>query len=582
MLAKGNEERAVVPIGISCVSLSCSPLSYGSSPASHRRRLPATATLHLQLCSGKHSKRAKPRRGQGLQRCGGKSQKRIPLLGISGFSWQTPVTTPKTIEALLSAYHKASDLGVNGLPSDVPLAIARCYTRLGEIDLALEWFEKAMKLGYRHLEEAQHDPDLQLLHENARFRELTATVDVSRMSRDEGWRYDLHLMAREIERRGYAPFRRTSREDFERQVASVDAAIAKLSDMQIVIAMMKLAAKVGDGHTMIYGFFERPEFLQNMPIEMSFFEEGLFVVAADSRFSDLLGAQIIRFGSHSVEEVLNAIDPLISWDNPAARQVMGPMRMRNAPLLAALGMIPYPTEVPLTVRDLSGRLRTVRLPADSEIPSRKLWDGYPKNWRRFVDTLSAPLPLYLRDPYRDYWFEYLAEPKTVYVQWNHVHDNPAEPIDRFFGRLSEFVQDHPVEKMVLDMRWNNGGDTGLVPVVLTSLIRDIKVDQPGKLFVITGHRTFSAAQNAATMIARFTPAIFAGDTTGSSPNFTGEDVPLQLPFSKIMVSISDLFWQSSWPTDNRVWIPPLIYCPPSFSEYRQNRDGALEAILNYR
>ena len=298
-----------------------------------------------------------------------------------------------------------------------------------------------------------------------------------------------------------------------------------------------------------------------MPVEFAFFEEGLFIVATDSRFSDLLGAQVIRFGDHSVAEVSQALDPLISRDNLAAPQVMGPMRMRNLPLMAGLGLIPNPTQVSLTVRDQSSKLRTVTLPADSNIPSRKLWDGYPKNWLRFVDTLPGPLPLYLKNAYKDYWFEYLSDSKTVYPQWNHVHSDAEEPIDKFFDRVGQFVQQHSVDRLVLDMRWNNGGDTGLVPAVLVpavleSLIRDLKIDQPGKLFVIVGHRTFSAAQNAATMIGRFTPAVFVGDTTGSSPNFIGEDVALQLPYSKLMVSISDLYWQSSWPTDYRVWITP--------------------------
>ena len=142
------------------------------------------------------------------------------------------------------------------------------------------------------------------------------------------------------------------------------------------------------------------------------------------------------------------------------------MRMRNLPLLAGLGLIPDPRQVSLTVTDQSGKLRTITLPADSNIPSRKLWDGYPKNWQRFVDTLPGPLPLYLKKPYKDYWFEYLSDSKTVYLQWNHVHSEPVEPIDKFFDRVALFVQEHTVDKLVLDMRWNNGGDTGLVPAVL--------------------------------------------------------------------------------------------------------------------
>jgi tetratricopeptide (TPR) repeat protein len=482
----------------------------------------------------------------------------------------------------ITAYEKAMSLGVEGLRANIPYEIARCHARLGDQAKALEWFEKAMKLGYRDLQAAQHDPDLQPLASNARFRELLAMADLSKMSRDDGWRYDLRLMVEEIQRRGYDPFRLVSREEFSRRVAVLDAAIPKLTDMEVVIEMMKLTPAVGDGHTMIYAFFERPEFLQNVPVEYAFFEEGLYIVAAESRFSDLLGAQVIRFADRSVDEVLQALDPIISRDNAAAPQVMGPMRMRNLPLLAALGLVPEPRQISLTVRDLNGKVRTITLPADSDIPSRKLWDGYPKNWQRLADTLPEPLPLYLRNPYKDYWFEYLASSKTVYLQWNHVHSDPTEPISPFFDRLTQFIQDHTVDKLVLDMRWNNGGDTGLVPIVLSSLIRDSKIDQPGKLFVITGHRTFSAAQNAVTMIARFTPAIIVGDTTGSSPNFVGEDAALQLPYSKLMVSISDLYWQSSWPTDYRVWIPPLLYTPPRFAEYRENRDGAMEAILSYQ
>ena len=482
----------------------------------------------------------------------------------------------------ITAYEKAMSLGVNGLRSDIPYEVARCYARLGKRNLALDWFEKAMKLGYRDLQNAQQDAELQSLHSDLKFRELTATVDPSSMSRDEGWRFDLRLMAREIARRGYAPFRQISREEFDRRVAVLDATVPKLTDMQIVIEMMKLTAAVGDGHTMIYAFFERPELLQNVPVEFAFFEEGLFIVAADLRFSDLLGARVIRFGDHSVAEVSEALDRLISRDNPAAPQVIGPMRMRNLPLLAGLGLIPDPTQVSLTVRDQSGKVRTVTLPADSNIPNRKLWDGYPKNWQRFVDTLPGPLPLYLKNPYKDYWLDYLSDSKTLYLQWNHVQSDPEELIEKFFDRVAQLVQEHAVDKLVLDMRWNNGGDTGLIPAVLESLIRDVRIDQPDKLFVIVGHRTFSAAQNAVTLIARFTPAVFVGDTTGSRPNFIGEDVPLQLPYSKLMVSISDLYWQSSWPTDYRVWITPLIYVPPRFSEYRQNHDSALQAILNYR
>ena len=62
----------------------------------------------------------------------------------------------------------------------------------------------------------------------------------------------------------------------------------------------------------------------------------------------------------------------------------------------------------------------------------------------------------------------------------------------------------------------------------------------------------------------------------------GEEDPFTLPYSKLEANVSNLEWQSSYPQDNRIWIAPQIYAPPTFAAYRANRDPALEAILNYR
>jgi hypothetical protein len=153
---------------------------------------------------------------------------------------------------------------------------------------------------------------------------------------------------------------------------------------------------------------------------------------------------------------------------------------------------------------------------------------------------------------------------------------------RFSDRLFTFIFEHDVSKLVIDMRWNNGGNTGLIPPLLNRVIRSDKVDEPGKLFVIIGRRTFSAAQNAATYFERYTNAIFVGEPTGSSPNFVGEETPFTLPYSKIVANVSDLFWKTGWPQDYRTWIAPQLYTPPTFAAYRSNRDPAMDAILAYR
>jgi hypothetical protein len=70
--------------------------------------------------------------------------------------------------------------------------------------------------------------------------------------------------------------------------------------------------------------------------------------------------------------------------------------------------------------------------------------------------------------------------------------------------------------------------------------------------------------------------------TGSRPNFIGETIYFELPYSKVRANAADLFWQTSWLTDYRTWIGPDIYAPPTFAAFSRNEDPALEAILGLR
>ena len=77
-------------------------------------------------------------------------------------------------------------------------------------------------------------------------------------------------------------------------------------------------------------------------------------------------------------------------------------------------------------------------------------------------------------------------------------------------------------------------------------------------------------------------AIFVGEPSGSGPNFIGETIPFALPYSKALVNVADLYWQTSWPMDHRPWIAPELYAPPSFLAYSQNQDPAMDAVLSCR
>jgi hypothetical protein len=481
----------------------------------------------------------------------------------------------------IPAYEKVIDLGW-GIPANAAYNIACVYALLGEKEASLNWLEKAFQMGFRDVEGARRDADLALLRDDPRYRLIVALPDLSRMARDEGWRYDLALMAREIKRVGYAPLLNQTAGAVATAVQSLHDSIPKLTDMQIIIEMMKLMRKVGDGHTGLLP--THSEFQPTLPVQFYLFQEGLFIIAADPKYKELLGAQVLRFQDQTVDHVIRALDPLISRDNenPIWVRQRAPYMMRHLPLLHALGLIASPAEVPLAIRALDGTERVIKLMTDTSQPN--IWNvkPHPATWVSLAQTLAAPLPLYLKNAAAPYWFEHLPEARLVYFQFNSVRHDRNEPFAQFVARLLKFIDDNAAEGLVIDLRWNNGGNTALAPSLIQGLIRHDKINRRGKLFVIIGRRTYSAAQNTATFLEQQTNAIFVGEPTGSSPNFVGEEEFVTLPYSKLQANVSELYWQSSWPGDSRTWIAPLLYTPPTFAAYRANRDLALEAILDYR
>jgi tetratricopeptide (TPR) repeat protein len=474
----------------------------------------------------------------------------------------------------IAAYEKVLELRF-GYPFTAVYNIACDYAMMGEKEQAFKWLEKALDMGFRDLNLVRTDSDFDSIRTDPRFRKLAALEEVSKMSREEGWRYDLWLLARELQRIHYDPYKYVSKAEFDAYVKKLNDEIPKLTDHQIAVGLMKLMRMMGDGHTQIRpaGAGHNPA-MAGLPVEFYLFKEGLFITAAAPQHADLVGAQVIRIGDNTVEKVFETLDSVISQDNKMWVKFIGANLMKRPSVLNGLGLIPATDKMQITLRDGEGKTRSATLLEDKS--------GQTTNWLTARQNSKTPEPLYLKNRRAAYWFEYLPESKTVFFQYNAVQNDVNNPLPQFCDKLFKFINENDVEKLVIDMRWNSGGNNFLNRPILQGLLRNDKINQKGKLFVIIGRQTFSAAMNGATDIERYTNAIFVGEPTGSSPNFVGESIRVNLPYSKMQGSISDLYWQSSVAMDYRTWIAPLLYAPPSFEIYKANRDPAMEAILAYR
>jgi tetratricopeptide (TPR) repeat protein len=197
----------------------------------------------------------------------------------------------KEYRKAIPAFARMRELG-SGYPWLAAYNIACCHALLGEKEAALEWLQKALDLGFRNLRQVREDKDLQSLHDDPRFQKMAALVDVSKLSRDEGWRFDLALLVREIKRCHYAPFRKVTSEQFAAAVSRLDQEIPTLSDNQIAAELQKILRMAGDGHTTLsnarHGTHAQRK--DRVPARFYFFAEGLYVTEVDPRFRELAGA----------------------------------------------------------------------------------------------------------------------------------------------------------------------------------------------------------------------------------------------------------------------------------------------------
>lgn len=395
------------------------------------------------------------------------------------------------------------------------------------------------------------------------------------------WREDLRFMAAEMPRRHRNLFHSMSRADFARAVRRLDARIPTLRRHEVILELARLAALVGDGHTNVAPARDSTIGFHALPLMLYFFTDGLWIRAADSAHADLVGSRVVRLGRATAEEALAAVRPLISRDNEMGVAFAAPYLLVMPEVLHGLGLIDDLERVPL-VLERDGRREEVTLAPAGPAPlmardTDRSWE-VPEGW---VDARGAPedWPLWLRQPGNKFWFEYLAPRRALYVQFNQVADKPEQTVARFADSLFAFARAHPVERLVLDLRLNGGGNGDLNRPLLLGLIRAESLDVRGRLFVLIGRRTFSAAQFLATELEHWTEAVFVGEPTASRGNVYGDSYRLTLPNSGVTVRVSTLYWQLSDPRDTRPWTPPETATDLTFDDYRRNRDPALETAL---
>ena len=391
------------------------------------------------------------------------------------------------------------------------------------------------------------------------------------------WREDLAYLRQEMPARHANLFHSMRPAQFDSALRAIDEALPRLARYQVIVELQKLDALVGDGHSNVSPWRDSAARFHELPVALYWFEDGLFVRAATEAQKSLVGARVVGIGGVPVDQAIERVRPLISRDNEMGIRAWAPLLLSMPEVLHSVGLSPSASAAVFSV-ERNGSRRDVTLEPVGLFPM--LTGDTDLTWLKrpgWVDARDrAPEPLWLSDPTNKYWYRVLAGERALYCQINTIQQKPGDSLRVFLARALHAADSARVDRFVLDLRLNGGGDGSWNRDILRSLIKS-RYDEPGRLLVLTGRRTWSAAQMLLNELENWSDAMFVGEPSASRGNVYGDSRKIVLPESRLTVRVSSLYWQQSDPRDARPYIDVSVPAPMKFGDYAAGRDPALEA-----
>ncbi len=394
------------------------------------------------------------------------------------------------------------------------------------------------------------------------------------------WEEDIRFLQTTVHQDYPFLFKKVSKTHFDNEVTQLIDEIPKLEDHELKVGIGRLVSLFEYGHTDI-SFRQGVAPFHKLPINLYHFNDGVFIEGTHKDHAVALGAKVVAIAGTPIKEVMARVRPVIPAENEQYAKGFGLNYMIIPEVLHSQGVTPeLQSNIAMTL-EKEGRTFEYSFAAVGDDSFKTRYSLMPNDDTWISARNQDQTPLYLKNLDKVYYYEYLPEQKAVYVRHSQIANDPTVSVESFYNDVFEFIENNDVEKLVLDVRLNGGGNNYLNKPFIQGLIKAEKINKEGQLFVIIGRRTFSACQNLINEIDNYTNAIFVGEPSAENINFYGDTRTVILPNSGIHTYLSFAWWQDKPQWENADASVPHLAADMSFEQYRSNQDPVLEAALNF-
>lgn len=363
-------------------------------------------------------------------------------------------------------------------------------------------------------------------------------------------------------------FANTSPETFNAAFHSALGRIDSLSDIDFYYTLGTLAALAGDSHTAVGLTQEIVSQVYAIPVQIARVAGNWCLSVTEASQANLLGAKILAINGISMDVVVDKASCLFGHDNNTWLYNQIAQQLNLTSLYTYLGIAENPSaDVQFTIEPYGSTeaqsitFKAVTVTQFYQLQLVSIQTNPP-------ETASAKVP------YRTLLLE---QGKTLFIQYNACISWDQLPIGDFIDETLGMVNNLSPEHIIIDLRYNGGGNSQLFEPMINALA-GLQKEKGFAIDVLIGQGTFSSALMNAVQLNQRTDCRLVGTPTGGSVNHFGEIKNFTLPNSGISVQYSTqrFIMDASYPAGS---LQPELYVEKTITDIMHGVDTEVQAIL---
>jgi hypothetical protein len=385
----------------------------------------------------------------------------------------------------------------------------------------------------------------------------------------ESWTKDIDFYKTSLEQNHIDLYNTISKIEFEKEIQQIKSALNKKSDIEVIIDIMRLTRKIGDGHT---AFSLRGVETHLFPIEIYKVNGQWRVIKTTNNHKNLLGKILTNIDGKSINDIAKEVSKAAQYvENEQSEIIRTGTYLMISDLLFGLKLTKNEFKADFTfLDDTSKDSTTISLIAINNK------DYYSKtDFESFnIDIPEIQKPI---DSKHDYlWFSPIKNTTGIYIKFESYPS--FEEMEKFGESALNYINNNHVKQIVIDLRNNGGGDFFVGTMLAYSLNIADSIDWKSGVYVLTDKVTFSAATSNASQFRQILNAKIVGEPTGSNPTgyqdmglFTLPNSGMTVTYSKRLFRFQDKVTQG---------VQPDVLIEYDWKSYSKGIDNMMEWVIN--